>query len=77
MAEANPITETRTIGITLKLTLEEAITLQAVCGLIQGSSKESRRKHTDAVYHALRKAGIRSEDIDAKGTIFLKREEGL
>lgn len=54
------------VEVTLTLSGPEARTLVAVLGgAVTGSSKRSPRKHTDAVWSALRAAGVRA-DIEQK-----------
>lgn len=69
MAQADRKTETRKVTktveveetvetITLTLSKAESETLMFIVGEIGGEPKKSRRKHTDAVYHALLKANV-------------------
>lgn len=64
------VTETKTVEVkpatvTLELTLAEAETLRYLTGSITGSSSKSRRSHTNAVYYALRAAGVSHEHVSA------------
>lgn len=55
------VTETKqATAYTLTLSQDEAEALQALTGYVTGSSSTSPRKHTDAVYSALERAGVRT-----------------
>ncbi|MFD7605171.1 hypothetical protein ACFWAN_32650 [Streptomyces mirabilis] len=65
MAKAERTTVEKTVtekkkvpGITLTLSQEEADVLMALVGNVTGDSYASPRKHTDAVYTALSRAGV-------------------
>ncbi|MGW1673273.1 hypothetical protein [Streptomyces sp. NPDC002324] len=53
------VTEKKQVpAITLTLSIEEAEALQALVGRVSGSTYASPRKHTDAIYIALDRAGV-------------------
>lgn len=55
------VTESQTVQVyvyTLTLTPEEAQTLADLTAMCGGDPKNSRRKHTEAVYEALASAGV-------------------
>ncbi|MER6086553.1 hypothetical protein [Streptomyces bluensis] len=53
------VTETKNVpGVTLTLETEEAEALMTLVGNITGHNTDSPRKHTDAIYYALDRAGI-------------------
>lgn len=52
------VVEVKPATVTLHLSMEEAITIATLVAAVYGSCSSSPRKHTDAVYIALRKAGI-------------------
>ncbi len=53
------VTKTETVpGYTLTLTQDEAETLMSIVGSVSGDSKDSPRKHADAVYYALQGQGL-------------------
>jgi non-ribosomal peptide synthetase component E (peptide arylation enzyme) len=53
------VTKTEKVpAYTLTLTKEEALALMVLAGNVTGSSTDSPRKHTDAVYRAFTKAGL-------------------
>jgi hypothetical protein len=65
MAEAKsttiekPVTKVeKQTGYTLTLTKAEAEALGALLGSVSGSTEDTPRKHTDAAYWALAKAGV-------------------
>jgi hypothetical protein len=62
MATASTTNVKRTVtekGIALILTDAEAETLLAIVTKVSGDLNDSPRKHTEAVYRALREAGVR------------------
>lgn len=73
MATTKVETETKVIvtGITLTLTLREAIAIMAVTQNIAGSPDNSMRKYTDSVGNALRAVGVRaySRDLNMEDSI--------
>ncbi|WP_018565010.1 hypothetical protein [Streptomyces sp. PsTaAH-124] len=58
-------TETKTVStikrVELALSLEEAEALATLTGHVMGDPVTSPRKYTDAVYFALRKAGVENK----------------
>ncbi|MEV6419041.1 hypothetical protein [Streptomyces sp. NPDC051662] len=53
------VVETKKIpSFTLTLTEEEAMALVALSANVKGNAENSPRKHTDAVYYALKSAGV-------------------
>jgi hypothetical protein len=66
MAEAVKKTHTRTVSevkVTITLTSEEAEALAAVVGSVGGDIESTPRKHTDAVFWALSKAGVKTSGL--------------
>lgn len=74
--------KTPKIAVVLELTKDEAQTLLDIVGhCVLGCSENSRRKHTDAVYAALRAIGMNcanGADIDRSrgGIIYFKDKDG-
>ena len=56
--EMRPVVVGTTKTIVLELTEEEAITLRTVTGAILGSYTNSRRRHTNIIFLALRELGL-------------------
>ncbi|MFC8099420.1 hypothetical protein [Streptomyces sp. NPDC057363] len=59
MATAEKQTKTITkTDVTLTLSLDEAEMVMSLTGMVVGNSETGPRKQTDAIYHALSRAGV-------------------
>jgi hypothetical protein len=66
MVEVNEVKTIRKVYV-LTLTQDEAETILAITGKVSGSPVDSRRKHSEAVFYALRSANVPLKSDDLMG----------